>query len=130
MSHTSEFADVRRAVELFGATATLITVNESLSPHVVSAVITVEDGQLIAEVGSRTRSNLLDRPGLALVWNPEGGGEYQLILDGIADRVSDPNERGVSRVRISVPGGILHRLAGLPDGPPSCRSLAELATES
>ena len=86
--------------------------------------------QLIAEVGSRTRSNLLDRPGLALVWNPEGDGEYQLILDGIADRVGDPNERGVSRVRISVPGGILHRLAGLPDGPPSCRSLAELATES
>ena len=130
MAHTSEFTDVRRAVERFGATATLITVDDSLSPHVVSAVVTVEDGQLIAEVGSRTRSNLLDRPALALVWNPADDGEYQLILDGIADRVSDPNERGVSRVRISVPGGILHRVAGLPDGPPTCRSLAELASES
>src|SRR5262245_24625480 len=84
MSHTTAFEDVRRAIEPFGATATLITVNDSMAPHVVTAVIAVADDHLSADVGNSTRKNLLARPSLALVWNPVGDGEYQLILDGAA----------------------------------------------
>lgn len=78
----------------------------------------------MAEVGERTRSNVLVHPDLALVWEPSDGGEYQLILDGHVGRLGEPNERRVSSMRITVVGGILHRLAGLPEGPPTCLSLA------
>jgi len=108
----------------FGRRATLVTVAEDLRPHVVTAIVGVDGGHLVADVGSRTRSNLVYRPALTLVWHPHGDGEYQLILDGTAEHVGEPDERQVSTVRIAVVGGILHRLAGLPIGAPSCRSLA------
>ena len=108
----------------FGPRATLVTVTAELRPHIVTAVIGVDGDRLVADVGSRTRSNMINHPGLSLVWNPDGDGEYQLIVDGMAEDIGEPNERQVSRLRIAVVGGIFHRLAGLPEGPPTCRSLA------
>jgi hypothetical protein len=125
--HEIEFDDVRRAMAQFGPRATLVTVTEALLPHIVTAVIGVDCDRLVADVGSRTRSNAINHPGLSLVWNPAGDGEYQLILDGTAEGVGEPNERQVSTLRIAVVGGIFHRLAGLPEGPPTCRSLAAKA---
>ena len=124
MAHEAEFNDVRRVIGEFGSRATLVTVTESLRPHIVSAMIGVDGDRLVAHVGSRTRSNVIDHPGLTLVWNPLGDGEYQLILDGTAEHIGEPNECDVSTLRIAVVGGILHRLAGLPEGTPTCRSLA------
>jgi hypothetical protein len=124
MGHTTDFDDVRRAMQPFGTTATLITINESTAPHVVTAVIDVDDGYLVADVGAKTRSNLAERPALALVWNPVDESEYQLILDGRVADLGEPNDRGVSTIRVAVTGGIMHRIAGLPPGPPTCRSLA------
>ena len=124
MAHQAGFDDVRRLIGEFGSRATLVTVTESLRPHIVSAMIGLDGDRLVADVGARTRSNVVDRPGLTLVWNPIGDGEYQLILDGTAEHIGEPNERDVSRLRIAVVGGILHRLAGLPEGPPTCRSLS------
>ena len=120
MSRDIHFDDVRHGISAFGETATFITVNDTSTPHVVTAIIQVGDHRLVAEVGSRTRDNLTRRPDLALVWNPVDGGEYQLILDGVADRIGDPNEQGVSTVSIAVTRGILHRLAGLSTDGPSC----------
>ena len=94
-----------------------------MRPHVVTAMIGIDGDRLVAHVGSRTRSNVIDHPGLTVVWNPVDDGEYQLILDGTAEHVGEPNDRDVSTLRIAVVGGILHRLAGLPEGPPTCRSL-------
>lgn len=127
MPHDSKFEDVRRAIGEFGSRATLVTVADSLRPHIVTAVIAIDGERLVTDVGSRTRSNLTERPTLSLVWEPPGDGEYQLILDGTADHLGEPNERQVSTLRIAVDGGIYHRLAGLPDGPPTCRSLADEA---
>jgi hypothetical protein len=121
--HQAEFEDVRRLIGEFGPRATLVTVGESLRPHIVTAMIAIDGDRLITDVGSRTRANAIDRPDLTLVWNPKGDREYQLILDGTAEHVGDPNERQVSTLRIEVEGGILHRLAGLPEGPPTCLSL-------
>ena len=123
MPHEAEFDDVRRLIGEFGSRATLVTVTESLRPHVVTAMIGIDGDRLVADVGSRTRSNVIDHPGLTVVWNPVDDGEYQLILDGTAEHVGEPNDRDVSTLRIAVVGGILHRLAGLPEGPPTCRSL-------
>ena len=127
MPHEIEFDDVRRAIAEFGSRATLVTVTEALRPHIVTAVIGVDRDRLVADVGSTTRSNAITHPRLCLVWNPDGDGEYQLILDGTAEDIGEPNERQVSRLRIAVVGGIFHRLAGLPEGPPTCRSLAAKA---
>jgi hypothetical protein len=128
MAHQVAFDDVRRAMSDFGSRATVITVADSLRPHVVTAVVGVDGERLVVDVGASTRANVVAHPDLTLVWNPPDdsvfGGEYQLILDGTADYVGPPDDRGVSTVRIGVVGGILHRLAGLPDGPPSCKSLA------
>ncbi len=127
MAHAAAFDDVRRAVSGFGPRATVITVAESLRPHVVTAVVGVDGESLLIDVGAGTRANLTVHPDLVLAWHPPGDGEYQLILDGTAEQIGAPDERGVSTVRVAVAGGILHRLAGLPDGAPSCRSLREFA---
>lgn len=124
MGHAIEFDDVRRAVARFGPLATLVSVTESPAPHVVTAVIEVGDGHLVARVGSRTRANVLDRPAVTLVWHPLDGGEYQLLLDGHATEVGEPDGRGVSTISVSIDRGILHRLAGLPAGPPTCLAVA------
>ena len=119
-----QFADVRRRVAEFGDRATLITVNASNSPHVVSTIVEVVDGQLLTNVGQRTAANLAERSALSLVWQPPNGGEYQLIVDGIADHVDVVEDgRGVATISIVVTRGILHRLAGLPDDGPSCVAL-------
>ncbi len=61
---------------------------------------------------------------MSLVWQPPNGGEYQLILDGIADHVDVVEDGGgVATISIVVTRGILHRLAGLPDDGPSCVAL-------
>jgi hypothetical protein len=124
MPHQVQFDDVRRRIGEFGSRATVVTVTESLRPHTVSAMIGIDGDRLVADVGSTTRSNVLDHPALALVWEPAGDGEYQLILNCTAEHVGAPDEREVSTLRIVVVGGILHRLAGLPDGPPTCLKLA------
>ena len=120
MSSDIQFDDVRQGISVFGDTATFITVTDACTPHVVTALIEVGDDRLIAEVGAKTRDNLSRRPGLALVWQPVDAGDYQMILDGVADHLGDPNDHGVSTVSIVVTRGILHRLAGLPTAGPSC----------
>jgi hypothetical protein len=125
VSHEVEFAAVTREIDRFGERATLVSVGDGGAPHVVTTIVDVGDERLLVEVGSRTSENLRLRPRLSLVWEPSDGGEYQLILDGSAEQVGGPDERGVSVVTVAVDGGILHRLAGLPAGVPTCRALGQ-----
>jgi hypothetical protein len=79
---------------------------------------------LLTRVGQRTATNLSEHSALSLVWQPVNGGEYQLIVDGIADEAdSVEGPDGVTAISIVVTGGILHRLAGLADDGPSCVAL-------
>lgn len=121
-----EFAEVRRRIPEFGERATVITVTPAGLAHVVTAVVEIGADRLLIRVGARTRSNLTAQPHLTLTWEPRAGGEYQLILDGYADRIGDPADQGVSQISIAIEGGILHRLAGLPEPGPSCIALAPL----
>jgi hypothetical protein len=128
VSKAIEFDDVRRHVEHFGGRATLVTVTEANTPHVVTAIVRVGDGALSADVGSRTRANLTARPGVCLVWEAVAGvadGEYQLILDATARPVGAPDSAGIGAVSITVTSGIMHRLAGLASGPSTCLALSE-----
>jgi hypothetical protein len=126
VGHAVEFADVRRRVHEFGDRATLVTVTESSAPHVVSTVVEVIDDRLRTRVGNRTAANLAEHPALSLVWQPLSGGEYQLIVDGIAEpNVAKQADDGATTISIVVTGGILHRLAELPGDAPSCVALGE-----
>jgi hypothetical protein len=128
VSKAISFDDVRRHVEHFGRRATLVTVTDAATPHVVTAIVGVGDGTLTADVGSRTRANLSARPAVCLVWEPVAGvadGEYQLILDGTARPVGEPDAAGSGAVSITVTSGIMHRLAGLPSGPSTCLALSD-----
>ena len=124
MGHAVEFADVRRRIAEFGDRATLITVADSNKPHVVSVVVETIDGRLRTRVGERTADNLDVHPAVSLVWQPVDGGEYQLIVDGVAKQ-TDALEgmEGVTTISITVTSGILHRLAELPGDSPSCIAL-------
>ena len=60
-----------------------------------------------------------------MLWAPPAEGEYHLIIDGVADQVGEAEADGVSTISIAVTGGILHRLADLPDDGPSCIALGD-----
>lgn len=65
--------------------AYLLTANADGPPHAVAVVPVLEDGVLsIADLGQRTRRNLLAQPAVALVWPPQVESAYSLIVDGRA----------------------------------------------
>ncbi|MGH9133228.1 MAG: pyridoxamine 5'-phosphate oxidase family protein [Ilumatobacteraceae bacterium] len=126
MSKSVVLDDVRHRIAEFGPRATLVTVDASNLPHTVTAIVEVTDSGLATTVGSRTRANVEEHPGVSLVWHPTGDGEYQLILDGTAEPVGDADpDDGVATLEISITSGILHRLAGLSGDAPSCIAIGD-----
>lgn len=94
-----------------------------MRPHVVTATVEIGDERLLIHVGQRTHANLELHPHLTLTWPPVPGGEYHLIVDGFADHIGEPDERGVCMVTVAAERGILHRLSDLATPGPSCVSL-------
>ena len=121
MAKLTTFEQVRTGIATYGDLAAVITVGDDGRPHVSSSRVVVGDDRLIAEVGARSRGFLEQRPQMTLVWHPNAGDEYQLIIDGTAASFGDPSDDGVSTVSIDVDGGIQHRLAGLDGDAPTCR---------
>ena len=112
MAREVEFADVRRRVAEFGSLATLVTVTDAGTPHTVSVEVSPGDDRLVCAVGARTLANVSVRPGIALLWSPVDGGDYQLILDGTAVATASDRGDGLAEIAVEVSMGILHRLAG------------------
>jgi hypothetical protein len=123
VSREVDFADVCGRILVFGHRATVITVTPAATPHVVTAVVEVDGDRLLMRVGPRTLANLVVQPHVTLTWAPPDGGDHQLILDGRAECVSEPDDRGVGQISVSVERGILHRLAELPLPGPTCVAL-------
>lgn len=124
MGKSTTIDEIRGALERFGERATVITVSDEGRAHVATSLIGVDDTFLVAEVGARSRGHLEQRPGITLVWQPPSGDEYQLIVDGVASEIGEPDESGVSTIRITVESGIQHRLAGLPAARETCRAVS------
>ena len=123
MGRSVELSDVVREIERFGALATLITVGEHGGPHVGSVLVEVGDERLVVRVGPTTAANMSRRPAVSLSWLPSAGGDYQLIVDGLAETDGAPDGDGLIPVRVEVRKGILHRLAGRNDAGPTCLPL-------
>ena len=123
MGRPASFAAVRPHIERFGRRATVVTVGDTAAPHVVSALVELTGDGVALRLGPRTRANLAARPRVTLTWLPPDGGDYQLILDGMADGFGPVDDAGVGEVSVRIDQGILHLLAGVSDGQPSCVSL-------
>ena len=85
MGRSVELSEVVPEIERFGALATLITVGEHDEPHVGSVLVEVGDERLVVRVGPTTAANMSHRPAVSLSWLPSAGGDYQLIVDGVAE---------------------------------------------
>jgi hypothetical protein len=125
VSRPVELADVAEHLDVYGPLATLVTVGGDATPHVGTVVVTVGAAALGVRVGARTRDNIRANPSVTLAWLQDER-DYQLIVDGVAVVVDDPDGDGLYPVEIDVRRGILHRLAGRTAGP-SCRSLGTAA---
>ena len=123
MGRSVELSEVVPEIERFGALATLVTVGEHDEPHVGSVLVEVSDERLVVRVGPTTAANMSHRPAVSLSWLPSAGGDYQLIVDGVAAADGAPDGDGLIPVRVEVRKGILHRLAGRTDAGPTCLPL-------
>ena len=99
MGRSVELSDVVPEIERFGALATLITVGEHGEPHVGSVLVEVGDERLVVRVGPTTAANMSRRPAVSLSWLPSAGGDYQLIVDGVAEADGEPDGDGLIPVR-------------------------------
>ena len=82
----------------------LITVGDD-RPHVVSATVTWDGQRLRAPAGRRTRSNVIDRPEVTLLWPaPPDDPTLSLLVDGTATVVE-----GTESIIVSPIGAVLHR---------------------
>jgi len=121
MSKVTTFEQVRAGIEHYGALATLVTIGDDGRPHVVTSLVDIDGERLVVGAGGRSRANLEQRPVATLIWHPAPDDEYLLIVDANADAIDEPDDRGVSRVVLTVDGGIQHRIAGLAPGASTCR---------
>ncbi|MDP9072825.1 MAG: pyridoxamine 5'-phosphate oxidase family protein [Actinomycetota bacterium] len=104
MSVPVDLSGLRDEVDRYGLEPYLITVSDDGRPHAV-AVAVVWDGELMSTgAGSRTASNVADRPAVSLLWPPVDDGGYSLIVDGRAH--SDPNG---GRILVEPVKAVLHR---------------------
>ena len=124
MGRSVELRDVVPEIERFGTLATLITVGEQGHPHVGSVLVEVGEERLVVRVGPTTAANMDRRPAVLLSWLPSAGGDYQLIVDGVAEADGAPDGDGLIPVRVEIRKGILHRLAGRTDAGPTCLPLS------
>ena len=127
MGRSVELSEVVPEIERFGALATLITVGEHGDPHVGSVLVEVGDERLVVRVGPTTAANMSRRPSVSLSWLPSAGGDYQLIVDGVAEADGEPDGDGLIPARVEVrtghppPAGRPHRRRSDLPAPPQRR---------
>ena len=104
---------LRDQIDSFGPQAFLVTVSPRGTPHVVSAVLRPQGDELAVEVGRTSRANATAHPVVTLLWSPGAGGDYSLIVDGLAAVEAQ-------RVRVRPTKVVLHRPGPSPDPASSC----------
>lgn len=112
-----ELEDLAARLAEYGPVAFVVTVGDDARPHVVSAEVRLVDGALVADVGKTTAANVERHASATALWPALDGGEYCLIVDGMASAGGAQSER---RVAIDPTRAVLHRVAGAPDSVPSC----------
>jgi hypothetical protein len=101
--------DLATAIREREASAYIVTVSDTGTPHVVPAGITQGDDGLIADVGERTAHNARGRPHVSLLYAACRPDDYSLIVDAVAS----VDAAGL-RLTLRPTRAVLHRLAGVP----------------
>lgn len=112
--------DLKARVDEFGPTAFLVTTNEDLTAHVVSAVVELDDDALLVPAGRTTRANARRAPAVTLLWPAGPDGAYSLIVDATALSGTDDQP-----IRVIPNAAILHRMAGRGDEGPICLPITD-----
>jgi hypothetical protein len=121
MSIPVDVAALRAEIERFGARALLVTTSPDGHPHVTSAAVGLEGGELTMGAGRTTRANVAAHDVVTVVWPTGPDASYCLIVDGSA-RVREPET-----LVVRPSSAVLHRLVGAPAELPSCVRLEEPA---
>ena len=108
---------LQERIDEYGPVGMIVSVGDDARPHVVSARIALDNGVLVADVGSTTATNATRNAAVSLVWPARPGDVYCLIVDGTA---SVDDSSGTRRLAVEPVRGVLHRIAGAPDDNPSC----------
>jgi len=114
--------DLKARLDEFGSVAFLVTTNDDQSSHVVSAVVEIDGDALVVPVGRTTRANASRRPTVSVLWPPDPGGAFSLIVDGTATTSADDGP-----LHVIPKGAILHRMAGRTDEGPTCLPVSQPA---
>lgn len=100
--------------------AYLITVDDDYRAHTVTVEPVLRDLSVldVGLIGGGTRTNLVQRSDVTLVWPPPAPGGYSLIVDGRAEI----SEAGAETVRCAVTPtrALLHRNADSPSAAKGC----------
>jgi hypothetical protein len=110
-----DLAELAKHIESYGQVAFVVTAGEAGSPHVVSAAVVWDEGELRMGAGSRTGQNVALHGTVSLLWTGAPGADYCLIVDGDARLTDDGAQLAVRPTR-----AVLHRLAQADASLPSC----------
>lgn len=114
-------SDLRRHLDRYGTTASVITVSDDHRPHVVTSGVDLDDDRVLVRVGPRSAEHLRSHPDLCLIWAPPDGEDYLLIVDASAVEVAPDGEEFT--VVASPTSGIRHRVADAASTGPTCITL-------
>lgn len=101
MSVPVELEQLRERMSQAGADVFLLSVRDGERPHVVSAWVSWDGGDLVMSAGNRSAANVAAAPRVTLLW-PSSGQDYSLIVDGVA-RVEG------ELLRVAPTHAVLHR---------------------
>src|SRR5687768_1294658 len=83
-------------ISKFGDHPYLVTVSPDHRSHVVSVVAGRGEESVVVHAGKTSRANVDANPAATLMWPAAPGGDYSLILDGVAE----PGSGGASELVI------------------------------
>lgn len=122
MSVPLELDALRDEVARRGSTVYLVTVGEDAHPHLVAMTVDWIGGEIIGGAGRRTAENVRRHPDVSLFWPAGPGGDYSLIVDGLAElRATD----GAVDVAVRPSSAVLHRSPAASGEGPRCLPVLE-----
>lgn len=102
--------DLASRVEEYGGTAFVVSVGGEGRAKVVHVRIDVSGTTISARrVGRGTLRNIAANGEVTLLSPAPPGGEYSLILDGLAEPLTEPGDPEPTGLAIEFTGGVLHR---------------------
>jgi hypothetical protein len=96
----------------------LVTVSAEGTAHVVSVQARLTGDRVVVGAGQTSRANVTSSGRATLLWPAPPGGDYSLIVDGVAKTSAD-------EVAVEPTRAVLHRVANASDELPGCIAIEQ-----